>query len=36
MKGAYLQLNLPKVAPGVYYVTIKGEAINHTEKILVQ
>jgi hypothetical protein len=36
MKGAYLQLNLPKVAPGVYYVTIKGETVDHTEKILIQ
>jgi hypothetical protein len=36
MKGSYLQLNLPKVTPGIYYVTIKGETVNHTEKILIQ
>lgn len=36
MKGSYLQLNLPKVAPGVYYLTITGETVNHTEKILIQ
>lgn len=36
MKGAYLQINLPKIAPGVYYVNISGDAVKHTQKLVIQ
>ncbi|QEC69938.1 T9SS type A sorting domain-containing protein [Panacibacter ginsenosidivorans] len=36
MNGAYLQITLPKITPGVYYVNILGDGINHTQKLIVQ
>lgn len=36
MKGQYLQLNLPNIIPGVYYVKVTGEAVDHTQKLVIQ
>jgi hypothetical protein len=36
MNSTYLQITLPKITPGVYYVNISGEGINHTQKLIVQ
>lgn len=36
MKGQYLQVNLPNIVPGIYYVKVTGEGVNHTQKLVVQ
>ena len=36
MNGDYLKLNLPLYASGVYYVTIKGDGILSTQKLVIE
>ncbi|MEP6846546.1 MAG: T9SS type A sorting domain-containing protein, partial [Panacibacter sp.] len=36
MQGQYLQLNLPNIAPGVYYVRVTGEGVRHIQKLVIQ
>ncbi|WP_158638433.1 M36 family metallopeptidase [Panacibacter ginsenosidivorans] len=36
MQGQYLQLSLPGIAPGIYYIRIAGDGINSTHKLIVQ
>jgi len=36
MKGQYLQLNLTNIVPGIYYVKVTGEGVNHTQKLVIQ
>ena len=36
MTGERLQMNLPKVAPGMYYVRISGDGVSETRKLVIQ
>ncbi len=36
MNGQYMQINLPHLAAGVYYIKIEGEGINTKQKLVIQ
>lgn len=36
INGEYNRLNLPKYASGVYYLTISGEDVNSTQKLVIE
>ena len=36
MNGEVLQINLPKLASGMYYLRISGEGFTETKKLVIQ
>jgi hypothetical protein len=36
MHGESLQINLPKLAAGMYYIKVSGEGFSETKKLIIQ